>query len=302
MTIAESHSPLVSIVMPTFNHAKYLSLSVQSVLDQTFTNWELIIVDNFSTDNTLEVLSEFSDTRIKILQIHNEGCIGKSRNFAINCAKSDWLAFLDSDDSWEPNKLEVILGHLTDEFDFFYHNLRVIDADTHEINSMQIKSRKLNSPIVKDLIINGNTIATSSVVVRRNIIINVGGMSEETDLIGIEDYNTWLRISLVTEKFKLIPLVLGSYRKHNTNYSTFEEFTPPLPAIEEFLPLLTCSEKNQLNKSFEYLSVRTKFSNKNFTNIRVELLRVVRTGSCAHKLKALVMLFVTLLTFNSPRN
>jgi glycosyltransferase involved in cell wall biosynthesis len=296
MILEESRLPLVSIVMPTYNHAKYLPISVQSVLDQTFTNWELIIVDNFSNDNTLEVLSGFTDTRIKILQINNEGCIGKSRNMAINCAKSDWLAFLDSDDSWEPNKLEVILGHQNEEFDFFYHNLRVVDADTHDVDSIQIRSRKLNSPILKDLIINGNTIATSSVVVRRNIILNVGGMSEKTDLIGIEDYNTWLRISLITEKFKLIPAFLGSYRKHNSNHSTFENFRPPLAAIEEFFHLLSPVEMVQLYKNFEYLKVRTKFLNKNFENLRVDLLSVIRTGSCVQKLKALSMLTVVVVT------
>jgi len=296
VVLSESHSPLVSIVMPTYNHAKYLPISVQSVLDQTFTNWELIIVDNFSTDNTLQVLSELSDRRIKILQINNEGCIGKSRNLAISSAKSEWLAFLDSDDSWEPNKLEVVLGHLHEETDFLYHNLRVVDENMHKLKSMQIRSRKLNSPIVKDLVLNGNTIATSSVVVRRKVILNVGGMSEETDLIGIEDYNTWLRISVITEKFKLIPLFLGSYRKHNSNHSTFENFRPPFAAIEEFFHLLSPVETVQLYKSFEYLKVRTKFLNKDFENLRVELLSVIRTGSCVQKLKALSMLTVMLVS------
>jgi glycosyltransferase involved in cell wall biosynthesis len=296
MVLTESHSPLVSIVMPTYNHAKYLPVSVQSVLDQTFTNWELIIVDNLSTDNTLEVLSELSDPRIKVLQINNEGCIGKSRNLAINSAKSEWLAFLDSDDYWEPNKLEVVVGHLHEDTDFLYHHLRVVDADMHELKSMQIRSRQLNSPIIKDLVLNGNTIATSSVVVRRNVILNVGGMSEETDLIGIEDYNTWLRISVITEKFKLLPNYLGSYRKHNSNQSTFEEFTPPLPAIEEFFHLLSPVDMVQLHKSFEYLKVRTKFLNKNFKNLKMELLNVIRTGSSIQKLQALWMLIVMLLT------
>jgi glycosyltransferase involved in cell wall biosynthesis len=296
MILHESYSPLISIVMPTYNHANYLPIAVQSVLDQTFTNWELIIVDNFSTDNTLEVLSEFSDTRIKLLQINNEGCIAKSRNLAINSAKSEWLAFLDSDDSWEPNKLEVVLGHLQEGIDFLYHNLKVVDTEMHELKCMQIRSRKLNSPIVKDLILNGNTIATSSVVVRRKMILNVGGMSEKTDLIGIEDYNTWLRISVITEKFKLIPVFLGSYRKHNSNHSTFGNFRPPLAAIEEFFYLLSPVEMVQLYKSFEYLKVRTKFLNKNFENLRVELLSVIRTGACVQKLKALSMLTVMLVT------
>jgi glycosyltransferase involved in cell wall biosynthesis len=214
---------------------------------------------------------------------------------AINCAKSDWLAFLDSDDSWEPNKLEVILGHQNEEIDFFYHNLKVIDADTLEVDSIQIQSRKLNPPILKDLILNGNIIATSSVVVRRNTILNVGGMSEETDLIGIEDYNTWLRISVITEKFKFIPICLGSYRMHGSNQSTFEVFRPPFAAIEEFWHLLSPVEVDLLSKNFRYLEVRTKFLNRNFDKLRSELFSVIRTGTFIQKIKALWMaLLVTL--------
>lgn len=291
----ESQSPLISIVMPTYNHATYLPIAIQSVLDQTFTNWELIIVDNFSTDNSLEVLSEFSDTRIKLLQINNEGCIGKSRNLAINSAKSEWLAFLDSDDSWEPNKLEVVFEHLNEKTDFLYHHLRVVDTDMHEVKSIQIRSRKLNSPIVKDLVLNGNTIATSSVVVRRNIILNVGGMSEKTDLIGIEDYNTWLRISVITERFKLVPFCLGSYRMHSSNHSTFEAFQAPSAAIQEFLHLLSSGEIDLLHRNFRYIKVRTKFLNRNFENLRAELLIVIRTGTLIQKLKALWMVVLVTL-------
>ena len=288
---------MVTIVMPTYNHAKYLPKAVQSVLDQTFSNWELIIVDNYSTDETLNILRNYSDSRIKVLQIDNAGCIAKSRNLAINSARSEWLAFLDSDDYWHPNKLNSIFGQVTDEVDLFYHNLSIVDEDSRIIDPKGIRSRNLKSPILKDLILNGNTIATSSVVVRRKFVLEVGGMSEKADLVGNEDYNTWLRISLNTEKYRLIPTFLGAYRKHSSNYSSFEDFKVPVAAIEEFLHTLTPAEADELNMNFKYLNVRARYVNRNFSHLKQDLLEVTRRGTTIQRLKALWML--VLLTSTS---
>jgi glycosyltransferase involved in cell wall biosynthesis len=292
MSKSESDIPKVTIVMPTYNHAKYLPTAVQSVLDQTFTNWELIIVDNFSTDETLSILQNYSDSRIKVLQINNSGCIARSRNLAIKSAKSEWLAFLDSDDYWYPNKLSSIFGHETNEVDFFYHNLTTVDEDSKIIDPKGVRSHNLKSPILKDLILNGNTIATSSVVVRRRFVLEVGGMREKANLVGTEDYNTWLRISTKTERYRLIPTFLGAYRIHSSNYSSFEDFKIPAAAIEEFLDTLTPNETDQLNRNFRYLNVRARYVNRNFSYLKQDLLKVIRSGTAIQKLKALWMLLV----------
>lgn len=290
MSESDSGIPLVTIVMPTYNQAKYLPMAIQSVLEQTFSNWELIIVDNFSTDGTLDILGTYLDSRIKVLQIDNSGCIAKSRNLAINSAKSEWLAFLDSDDYWYPNKLNSIFGQAVGEVDFFYHNLTTVDEDSHMIDPKGIESRNLKSPILKDLILKGNTIATSSVVVRRRFVLEVGCMSERIDLVGIEDYNTWLRISVNTERFRLIPTFLGAYRKHSSNYSSFEDFKVPAPAIEEFLQALTPAETDQLNMNFKYLNVRSRYVNRNYSYLKQDLLIIIRSGTTIQKLKAFWML------------
>ena len=98
--------PLVSIVIPTYNHANYLSKALQSIVDQTYTNWEAIIIDNHSLDDTEKLINQYSDPRIKYLKVHNFGIIAKSRNEGIRVAKGDWIAFLDSDDYWEKNKID----------------------------------------------------------------------------------------------------------------------------------------------------------------------------------------------------
>ncbi len=85
--------PLVSIVIPTYNHANYLRKALQSVLDQTYKNWEAIVIDNHSTDDTKKVINKFNDPRIRYLKIHNYGVIAKSRNAGILAAKGEWVAF-----------------------------------------------------------------------------------------------------------------------------------------------------------------------------------------------------------------
>ena len=97
---------LVSIIMPSWNTDRFMAETIQSVIDQTYTNWELLIVDDCSTDNTDEVVASFKDDRIKYF--HNEKNSGAAltRNRAMREARGEWIAFLDSDDLWMPEKLE----------------------------------------------------------------------------------------------------------------------------------------------------------------------------------------------------
>lgn len=96
---------LVSIITPSYNTAQYISETIQSVLNQTYQNWEMIIVDDCSTDNTDEVVAGFADSRIRYLKNESNSGAAFSRNRALQEAKGKWVAFLDSDDLWEPEKL-----------------------------------------------------------------------------------------------------------------------------------------------------------------------------------------------------
>ncbi len=101
------HSPSVSVVMPTFNHAAFIGEAIDSVLAQTFEDWELLVVDNHSTDGTEEVVRARRDPRIRYERFANDGVIARSRNRAIRAARGRYVAFLDSDDVWAPRKLEA---------------------------------------------------------------------------------------------------------------------------------------------------------------------------------------------------
>jgi glycosyltransferase involved in cell wall biosynthesis len=290
MNLKLDKNSLISIVMPTYNQAEFLSSSINSVLNQTITNWELLIVDNFSSDETTNILASYSDPRVKVFQINNGGIIAKSRNFAINAAEGAWIAFLDSDDYWFPNKLEKVSKYFNLNYDLIYHHMKVVIDKDRIINSEFIKSRKLKKPILKDLITNGNPIATSSVVVRKKLLKEINFMSEAPQLIGIEDYNTWLRISNITEAFKLVPVGLGVYRKHENNNSLFKGIDLHVKAFEEFLPRLSSREKKILNLNQMYNYARLKYLDENYNDLKKELTDLVIKGKASHKFKALWML------------
>lgn len=111
-----SNSQLVSIIMPTYNSAVTISESIESVLTQTYTNWELLITDDLSTDNSEEVVNEYTkkDNRIKLFSLGENGGAGKARNNSIKHANGRFIAFLDSDDIWLPQKLEIQISFMLD--------------------------------------------------------------------------------------------------------------------------------------------------------------------------------------------
>ena len=121
---------LVSIIMPSYNTAPYIGETIQSVLNQTYQNWEIIIMDDCSTDNTDEVVASIKDERIKYF--HNEKNSGAavSRNRALREAQGRWIAFLDSDDIWMPEKLEKQISFMeSNGYSFSYTNYEEIDVD-----------------------------------------------------------------------------------------------------------------------------------------------------------------------------
>lgn len=119
---------LVSIVMPSYNTEKFIKESIESVLAQTYQNWELLIVDDCSKDNTDNVVSEFTDSRIKYFKNPQNSGAAVSRNRALREAKGKWIAFLDSDDLWKPDKLEKQIGFMEkNNYHFSYTEYEEID-------------------------------------------------------------------------------------------------------------------------------------------------------------------------------
>jgi glycosyltransferase involved in cell wall biosynthesis len=240
----DNKTPLVSVIMPTYNHANFIGRALQSLLDQTYANWELIVIDNHSTDNTDNVLAGFSDPRISYLKIHNNGVIALSRNMGIRKAKGEWIAFLDSDDWWSCEKLKVCCDSVRSNIDIIYHDLLIEEESKSFFSSRKtLKSRQLQSPVLLDLLIHGNLIANSSVVVRKRLLEKVGLIDENPEMVASEDYNTWLRIAEISEGFLHIDKMLGFYMVTQYGMSKRDMTVPWRCAVNNYLHLFSKNEK-----------------------------------------------------------
>tara|TARA_Y100000590_G_C15614424_1_gene975162 strand:- start:95 stop:976 length:882 start_codon:yes stop_codon:yes gene_type:complete len=202
---------LVSVIMPTFQSGSLIGKAIQSVLSQTYQNIELIVVDNFSTDNTYEVVSSFDDTRVIYKKIQNEGIISKSRNLGIEISQGRWIAFLDSDDSWYQNKLEDCIRIANNyNAEFIYHKMKIISDRFRIRRTIGLSLDPKLSPL-ENLLFKGNLIPNSSVFVSKELILKVGPISEDSQVVTWEDFDFWIRSAKQSDKFFFINKVLGSY-------------------------------------------------------------------------------------------
>lgn len=288
-------TPLISIIIPTYNRAKLLPKAIQSVLEQTYQNWELIIIDNYSDDGTKEVIESFQDHRISMQVIPRTGSVAASRNLGVRLSQGQWVAFLDSDDWWYPTKLEVVSKYTKDTVDIIYHNLEIFDSLDSLKPYCSTKSRKLKSPFYFDLLLNGNDIALSSVIVRKSVYLKVGGMNESPIFFAVEDYDMWLRISQVTESFVHIPRPLGAYQLHEGNIGKINNFDYLSNALAVHLQNLDEKKLLRFQSLYTYQIARRKYINREFRESTQDLLFVVRFGRAPYVLKSALMILFNLV-------
>ena len=202
---------LVSIIMPNYNGAKYLQETINSVLAQTYTNWELLFVDDCSTDNSLEIVRSYQDSRIKILQNDKNSGAAVSRNYALREAKGKWIAFLDSDDLWTPNKLtEQIAYMLKNNYSFTYTYYRVCNMGQWE-NFIRVSPKK----VTRRKMYNYCYFSTITVVYEREKV----GLVQIPDIKKRNDYALWL-VALKKCDAHLYPKVMSYYMRHSGSLST----------------------------------------------------------------------------------
>jgi glycosyltransferase involved in cell wall biosynthesis len=235
-------TPLVSVIIPTFNREKELERALISLIGQTYANWEGLIVDNHSLDNTVNLINSFNDSRLKLHMINNYGIIGMSRNLGAKYSDGKYLAFLDSDDWWKSDKLEKSVKILEEcKVGLIYHDLFLATKKNQKFYFKKTRSRNLLKPVFNDLIINGNSLITSSVVIRKDILNKVSGFSLDKRLITIEDYDAWLKIAKMDETFYKINEVLGYYWAGGNNTSNPKMTIKVLDNLKE-------NYKNQINQ------------------------------------------------------
>ncbi|MGO9013544.1 MAG: glycosyltransferase family 2 protein [Dissulfurispiraceae bacterium] len=213
--------PLVSIVTPMFNAEPFIAETIESVLAQTYENWEMLVVDNCSTDRSREVVLDYAnrDTRIRLVELDfNSGGPARPRNIGIRHALGDYLAFLDADDIWKPEKLERQVRHMLGhpEVGLLYSPCLPTLGGKIKKQSPRRWAMKAGH-IFEALFLSDNFIVCSSVLLRKGSAIPLE-FDEDSRMVTVEDFDLWLRISQVAViDFIAEPLVI--YRLHERNLS-----------------------------------------------------------------------------------
>lgn len=195
-----SNKALVSVIIPMYNAQKYIEETVNSVLCQTYKNFEILIVDNSSTDDSRKIVNTYNDERIKIVELDfNSGGPARPRNIGIENANGEYIAFLDADDIWLPEKIEKQTIFMEEnKVNFTSCDCSLIDEKSLKI-PFGIKSQILHKIISKQSVsdvMKNNFILTSSVLIKKDLLIK---FNESEDYMSVEDYDMWLHI-LVKER------------------------------------------------------------------------------------------------------
>ncbi len=212
-------SILFSVIIPTYNREEKLKKAIESVVSQNYKNWEILVIDNFSNDNTKRLVQSYNNHKIKFFTISNKGIIAKSRNLGILKSKGKFVAFLDSDDLWMPEKLNECFKLLkkNPEIKFLYHNMYIKNS----FGGLYFKKvkyfRNLIKPIKDDLILNGPALPTSSVVVNKNIFKKINCFKTSKKFSAWEDFDAWIRLAHKTNQFQSINKTLGYLLHDGTN-------------------------------------------------------------------------------------
>ncbi len=283
-------NPLISIVIPTYNHARFLSRALKSLQDQSFTNWEAIVVDNHSQDGTDELMKQVTDSRISFIKVHNNGVIAVSRNTAIAAAKGEWLAFLDSDDWWTNDKLSVCIKHIEKGADFIYHDLRIARDTPPFLDNNNIRTRQLTKPVLIDLLMHGNLISNSSVLVKKELMESAGRLDENPKMVGAEDFNGWLKIARQTERFVYVPNFLGFYEFHESGISRKDMSECFELATENFMEELTGAQQRKVSGHISYMKARFNLARKEFSNAKKWARKSFVDGDTVIKAKSIYVL------------
>jgi len=201
----------VSVVMPAYNASQYLHGTIESVLAQTFKNFELLVIDDGSTDTTAEIAHYYSqqDSRVKLFSQTNQG-VSVARNIGIQIAQGEFIALLDSDDQWLPEKLAVHVKHLTSHPELGISFGRVEFMNSEGNSTGQFSNSQLTNLTPVHLYYENPLITPSNVVIRRAVFEQIGGF--DPNLKGTEDAELFLRSICSDWKAEGINRVLTRYR------------------------------------------------------------------------------------------
>lgn len=265
-TAKQDKQPLISIIMPAYNAARFIERTIRSILAQTYKNWELIIIDDGSTDESKNKIDAFlkADTRIKYFYQEN-GKQGKARNKGIEMAQSDIIAFMDADDILIPEMLDEQYTLLNNSHaDLVFSSVHCVDEDLNDLKLPHGFPNKEISGIngAETLLKEGNPMPIITIVARKKSIIEAGCFKISGDLQFAEEYSLWLRMLLNGCKFVRNDKNVALYVMHPNQSSRLagKKFIQVLEVIHE---LPTPQGFHEIKKKYSSIWIRRNLANNN---------------------------------------
>ena len=256
-----NEQPLVSIIMNCYNGETYLQESINSVLSQTYKNWELVFWDNKSQDKSAEIFKGYEDKRFKYFYANKHTTLYKARNLAIKESRGDFIAFLDTDDLWDENKLELQMCYFNNlEVGVVFSNFWLF-KNNNKKKKLYTK-KKLPSGKILDQLINNYNVGILTVVIRKTFYLKlIEKFDERFSIIG--DSDLFMRLSKIC-LFEAVQKPLASYRSHDKNLSKLNK----QKEIEESEIWL---RENKLNlNEFQLKNLQKKVDNMKFVNFKIK--------------------------------
>ncbi|MEW6773311.1 MAG: glycosyltransferase family A protein [Bacteroidota bacterium] len=252
---------LFSIIIPTYNRAHLISKPIESCLNQTYQNFEIIVVDDGSTDNTEEVIQSISSNKIKYFKIQNSER-GFARNFGAEKSNGNWLIFLDSDDIIYPDYLKTY-------YQIIVENPHLVIFHT-EFDIIIQKNKIPHLTNYKSLI-SGNPFSCNNIAIQKSLFLQ-HKFNEDRTIAGLEDWELWLRISTHTE-IKHFPIVTSAIIQHNERSVMQIDKDKWIKKVETFIHYVTSNPEIQMKYNhqmhrfycgaYTYLALHLSFDKKN---------------------------------------
>ena len=202
----------LSVIIPVYNRPAELDRALASLTVQTRMPGEVIIVDDGSPIDLLPVVGRYnSKLNLRFLRTENFGGPGRPRNVGARAASGEWLSFLDCDDWWYPGRIAAVEASMDGEVGAYYHRLECVREDSSGAVGKHFVGQAFSGELWRQVLTRGNPVPNSSAVVRKDIYLAVGGMSEERRMISVEDVDCWIKLSKLGVVFRFIDSTLGAY-------------------------------------------------------------------------------------------
>lgn len=256
-----NESPLVSVIIPSYNAENFIEQTINSVLKQTYQNFEILVIDDASKDGTKSIVEKLSlnQNRIKFFEVEHTGRPAVLRNLGIKKSRGKYIAFLDSDDIWLEHKLQeqIKLIEAKKNISFVYSVSKTfgdvnIFSEKYEILPLPFKAAHNKNELLKK----GNPVTCSTVIAAKQLILQAGGFDESSDLAFVEDYDLWIKLSGFGP-VGFIPKIHTLYRVHGAQSSnTWNVKSDRLAKLSNQKNLNLPEYKFYRNKGFVFLAAR----------------------------------------------